>query len=418
MVQRQAEEEEEEIIQTKEASGCAPEVGPGIESRINEIKCGGRPLPASVRVFFEPRFGYNFSQVRVHTDLRAAESARAINARAFTRGQDVVFGAGQYSPESNEGKSLLAHELTHVLQQTKAREIQTDLRRKPDRDIIKDYKNTFQMPDPDIINFGQFYCTNKLKEIIYQHITNVINSSPSSQVKKNLVKSNFDSLLSDAYFGRVTEFQNKQKSLDTNLRNHTSFDLGNDAKRKLLRLVGSFYRIAKLKAAGLWIYVKAWEQIKKGNRPNFISLCNKKETGFSLTCLLAVSISEAVFCGGTAQRVKELFYKRKGLKLKGISLSLRGNTEIKKNIPKLKNFLNTNAITYARVLSGNVTQPNHSIVIIGYEGDKFLFWDPDVAASSLQVNGIDENGFGWLMHNETIGFLKSSNNKYRVLSTQ
>jgi hypothetical protein len=65
----------------------------------------------------EPRFGYDFSGVRVHTDARAAESARAVDARAYTVGSNVVFGTGQYAPTNEAGKSLLAHELAHVVQQ-------------------------------------------------------------------------------------------------------------------------------------------------------------------------------------------------------------------------------------------------------------------------------------------------------------
>src|SRR6266568_4694883 len=77
----------------------------------------GQLLDAGTRAFMEPRFGHDFSQVRVHTDARAAESARAVNALAYTVGQDVVFGAGQYEPETSGGKRLMAHELTHVVQQ-------------------------------------------------------------------------------------------------------------------------------------------------------------------------------------------------------------------------------------------------------------------------------------------------------------
>ena len=77
----------------------------------------GRPLDASTRSFFEPRFGTDFSHVRVHTDARAAESARSVNALAYTVGRDVVFGAGQYAPQTSSGKRLMAHELTHVVQQ-------------------------------------------------------------------------------------------------------------------------------------------------------------------------------------------------------------------------------------------------------------------------------------------------------------
>jgi hypothetical protein len=68
----------------------------------------------------EPRFGRDFSQVRIHSGNRAADLARSINARAFTVGRDVVFGEGQYTPASRSGKFLLAHELTHVVQQTSA----------------------------------------------------------------------------------------------------------------------------------------------------------------------------------------------------------------------------------------------------------------------------------------------------------
>jgi hypothetical protein len=77
----------------------------------------GRQLDAAAKTFFEPQFGQDFSAVRVHTDAKAVESARAVNARAYTVGQDVVFGAGQYRPDTNEGRRILSHELTHVLQQ-------------------------------------------------------------------------------------------------------------------------------------------------------------------------------------------------------------------------------------------------------------------------------------------------------------
>lgn len=81
------------------------------------LQSTGQPLPASTRAFMEPRFGHNFSQVRVHTDTQAADSAGTINARAYTVGRDVVFGRGQYAPNTHSGRNLLAHELTHVVQQ-------------------------------------------------------------------------------------------------------------------------------------------------------------------------------------------------------------------------------------------------------------------------------------------------------------
>ena len=74
----------------------------------------------------EQRFGHDFSQVRVHTDARAADSARAVNALAYTAHRDIVFGAGQFAPDTLGGRRLLAHELTHVIQQNAAPGLESD----------------------------------------------------------------------------------------------------------------------------------------------------------------------------------------------------------------------------------------------------------------------------------------------------
>jgi Domain of unknown function (DUF4157) len=90
---------------------------------------GGNPLPRSERSFFEPRFDTSFEDVRIHTG-RAAESAAArLNARAFTLGSNVVFGHGEYQPQSPDGRRLLAHELTHVVQQSSSSAAPEDLQR-------------------------------------------------------------------------------------------------------------------------------------------------------------------------------------------------------------------------------------------------------------------------------------------------
>lgn len=120
-LQRQpVEEEGEEELLAKAISGSISEVNPDLESHIQSLKGGGQSLSENDRTFFEPRFGQDFSQVRLHTDTRAAETAREVNARAFTIGSDVVFGVGQYSPETREGLRLMAHELTHVVQKGRA----------------------------------------------------------------------------------------------------------------------------------------------------------------------------------------------------------------------------------------------------------------------------------------------------------
>src|SRR6266498_1033707 len=103
-------------LQRRAANQAEPATAPPIVHEV--LRAPGRPLDTATRAFMEPRFGHDFSGVRVHTDARAAESARAVNALAYTVGRDVVFGTGQYAPGTGEGKGLLAHELTHVVQQS------------------------------------------------------------------------------------------------------------------------------------------------------------------------------------------------------------------------------------------------------------------------------------------------------------
>jgi hypothetical protein len=99
------------------AATQSPDVPPIVHDVLNSS--GGQPLDTTTRAFMEPRFSHDFSGVRVHTDAKAAESAREVNALAYTVGQDVVFGAGQYVPHSSTGQTLLVHELAHAIQQTR-----------------------------------------------------------------------------------------------------------------------------------------------------------------------------------------------------------------------------------------------------------------------------------------------------------
>ncbi|HSG40929.1 MAG TPA: DUF4157 domain-containing protein, partial [Thermoanaerobaculia bacterium] len=91
----------------------------GVPPIVHEVlRSSARPLDAGTREFMEPRFGHDFSGVRVHTDPRAAASAQAVGALAYTVGNNVVFGSGQHAPETRQGQELLAHELAHVVQQS------------------------------------------------------------------------------------------------------------------------------------------------------------------------------------------------------------------------------------------------------------------------------------------------------------
>ncbi len=111
-------EKKKGMLQRRASSSEATNEVPAI---VNEVlRSPGQPLDTTTRAFMEPRFGHDFSRVRVHTDAGAQASARATNALAYTVGRDVVFGAGQYAPETKAGRELIAHELAHVVQQSRA----------------------------------------------------------------------------------------------------------------------------------------------------------------------------------------------------------------------------------------------------------------------------------------------------------
>jgi len=91
---------------------------PGVPAIVEQVlRSAGQPLDAAVRGYFEPRFGQDFSHVRIHTGPEATSSARSVAALSYTAGSDIVFDSGMYSPESSHGRELLAHELAHVVQQ-------------------------------------------------------------------------------------------------------------------------------------------------------------------------------------------------------------------------------------------------------------------------------------------------------------
>jgi hypothetical protein len=96
-------------------TSSSPATAPSIVHEV--LHAPGQPLDQSTRAFFESRMGHDFGGVRVHTDAKAAMSARAVNALAYTVGRDVVFGEGQFAPGTGTGRQIIAHELSHVVQQ-------------------------------------------------------------------------------------------------------------------------------------------------------------------------------------------------------------------------------------------------------------------------------------------------------------
>jgi len=107
---------EKKTLQRKATGPAEPAMAPPIVHEV--LNSPGQPLDRATRDFFEPRFSFDFSSVRVHTGGRAAESAKTIRARAYTVGQNVVLANSQYSPHSAEGRKLLSHELAHIVQQS------------------------------------------------------------------------------------------------------------------------------------------------------------------------------------------------------------------------------------------------------------------------------------------------------------
>ena len=119
LIQRMGPEEEEEMQAKplmRKGNGQV-QASPELESRLGANKGGGRSLPPGIQREMSQSFGADFSGVRVHTGSEAAQMSQSIQAQAFTHGGDIYFNQGKYNPESSDGKKLLAHELTHTVQQ-------------------------------------------------------------------------------------------------------------------------------------------------------------------------------------------------------------------------------------------------------------------------------------------------------------
>jgi len=174
ILQKQS-EEEEELVQTKSADSGAMSASTALESRLNSKKGQGQPLPESARQSMSQVFGTDFSGVKVHTDNESVQMNRELGAKAFTHGSDIYFNAGEYSPESGEGKRLLGHELTHVVQQGKeemcrvsqtTRNIQRKIEKPTDDKgniISQNHKKIIIEPIPDFLSSDVDAVNKKIK---------------------------------------------------------------------------------------------------------------------------------------------------------------------------------------------------------------------------------------------------------------
>ncbi len=158
-LQRRSDEsdEEEEPMQQRAKRPRRPRITPQFETDLGLMRRGGgQPLPDPLRAFLEPRFGRSFADVRVHVGPEAFRLTRDANARAFTVGKHIVFGPGEYRPNVEQGRRLIAHELTHVLQQrgglhSVQREVAPDLAAAhPEADLpsIEELRAAFKLDSP------------------------------------------------------------------------------------------------------------------------------------------------------------------------------------------------------------------------------------------------------------------------------
>jgi len=150
-VQAQDIPEEEEPVQMQRVQDGRRQLDSDTEERIERLRHGGQPINSATRGFFEDAFDRDFSEVRTHADGSASETAQVLNARALTVGDDILFGSGEYAPETEAGRELLAHELTHVVQQGCAPQLERAER-------------------------------NQAKELAGEREAAVVGSSPSSQI--------------------------------------------------------------------------------------------------------------------------------------------------------------------------------------------------------------------------------------------
>ncbi|MGB4911913.1 MAG: DUF4157 domain-containing protein [Candidatus Dechloromonas phosphoritropha] len=182
----------------------------------------GQPLEPALRQDMEQRFGHDFSRVRVHDDTSAAESAHTVSARAYTVGVDIVFGRGQFTPGTSRGKRLLAHELTHVVQQSGGDESATAsvvaLQRDSDDDLaayvahdLNDYVGKNRLPYKHVIDVVHSYKAKELDDNIaaafteLQSLAQLENFAATEEGRKML-----DVLYSAMTTGHVTAFETLQ----------------------------------------------------------------------------------------------------------------------------------------------------------------------------------------------------------------
>jgi len=137
---------QKKTLQRKTVGPAEAGVAPPIVHEV--LNSPGQPLDREMRKFFGARFGYDFGRVRVHTDRRADESARSVNAQAYAVGREIVFASRMYQPFTSQGRRLLAHELTHIVQQNAGGVRRERLQRQEDNTAVREGASDSPAPAP------------------------------------------------------------------------------------------------------------------------------------------------------------------------------------------------------------------------------------------------------------------------------
>lgn len=180
----ECEKEDKKKVQTKTENNSTQNASSSIEATLNSSKGGGGPLPDNSLHQMESSFGADFSNVRIHTDSSAVQMSKDLNAQAFTHGSDIYFNSGKYDSNSNSGKHLLAHELTHTLQQGGATGLRPLFKR------IQRKEHSFIQLSPFSDTVDKFWQTNPNREVLLDRLTqtDAFDNRADPDLQKSLVK--------------------------------------------------------------------------------------------------------------------------------------------------------------------------------------------------------------------------------------
>ncbi len=384
----------------------------------------GAPLEPATRAFMEARFGEDFGDVRTHTDGDAERAAVTIGARAYTVGNDITFDAGEYSPGSREGQWVLAHELAHVVQQQPAAQQKTAglaaglTRGAPHTPqllssaaSVTEFKKVID--NPVLVQKGQFYWSFAIREELESaferewtawFIASGLTYFAIPPPPAGLLEEALD--LINAAYDAAKSYSKKRAALEKKL-----VAAGAPAK-PMLKLMGD----GSKHGTGGTLSAELWKRYHNADAvPDF------EAGGFlRVDVLHALSLIEPSMCLSTADDVVELFYARGGFpgtaRAKGTNMPPSstsshvvtvepqtdpypklGDIAIgSKNLPgvlaTLRTALDDGHLVHARVLSGAYgPSDEHSLIVLGYTGNGFAFWDPDSSQSATP-----ETGFGKL----------------------